>query len=492
MSQVFISYSRRDLSFVEGLAGDLKRAGLEVWFDLTGLEGGERWGERLQDAIRNSQYVIVVLSPDSVESQWVEREFLYASNQGKKIIPLLYRRCELPLSYLNLNYIDVQGENYRQNYSRIVRSLNLNAPTFVSHSPTPSQAQRPSSLEARPRGAGNTFLILLGALMVVGMVVCVAAVFLFTPVSSTLRGILPPVGPAASALTLTPAIAPAGPTIAAVPPSQTPVSGNLLGATPPSPTAGQPVINIPPSATAVAAGDIVEPGGVLMRLVAAGSFIMGSDSNTFPDQRPMHRVDLDVYYIDKYEVTNAQYKACVNAGACQPPTQLDSNTHSSYFGNPQFNDYPVIYVDWNMSKAYCEWRGARLPTEAEWEKAARGTDGRTAPWGEGGDCQKANYMGCVGDTTKVGSYDSGKSPYGVYDMVGNVWEWVADFYDANYYASLPPNVLNPLGPPSGTTHPLHGSSWHPYDHDTNVAFRGNRFPTESSSIFGFRCVRSAP
>lgn len=123
MTQVFISYSRRDLSFVERLVGDLRDAGYQAWYDLSGLEGGSRWGTEIQNAIQSSQYVIAVLSPDSVTSEWVEREFLYASKLKLKIVPLFYRECDLPLNFLNLNYIDVRGRNYHQNFDNILDAL---------------------------------------------------------------------------------------------------------------------------------------------------------------------------------------------------------------------------------------------------------------------------------------------------------------------------------------------------------------------------------
>ena len=152
--------------------------------------------------------------------------------------------------------------------------------------------------------------------------------------------------------------------------------------------------------------------GMLMMFVPAGEFTMGSENGS-TDESPIHTVTLDAYWIDQTEVTNQMYALCAQAGTCQPPEGTRSYTHSSYYGNPEYDNFPVIYVDWDMAKTYCEWAGARLPTEAEWEKAARGTDGRTYPWGEGLDCNKANYFGCVGDTIAVGSYDDGKSPYGL-------------------------------------------------------------------------------
>ncbi len=184
--------------------------------------------------------------------------------------------------------------------------------------------------------------------------------------------------------------------------------------------------------------EITDPKGVTMRLVPAGEFTMGSDADTsydeckkfrtdcspgwFADEEPPHTIFLDGFYMDMYEVTSALYAACVDVGGCTPPQNTGSYADSDYFRNSVYLHFPVIYVDWNQANTYCQWRGARLPTEAEWEKAARGTDERTCPWGEGIDCSKANFGVCKVNTTAVGSYESGKSPYGMYDMAGNVWE----------------------------------------------------------------------
>lgn len=175
---------------------------------------------------------------------------------------------------------------------------------------------------------------------------------------------------------------------------------------------------------------ITNSKGAEMVLVPAGEFMMGSDTERWGGGNLAHKVSLDAYYIDKYEVTNASYKTCVDEGICSPPYNTRSNTRNTYYGNPEFDNYPVIYVDWNMARKYCEWRDARLPTEAEWEKAARGDrDERVYPWSTeltALSCNYANYVDCVGDTTEVGSYESGISPYGAYDMAGNVEEWVED------------------------------------------------------------------
>jgi formylglycine-generating enzyme required for sulfatase activity len=227
-----------------------------------------------------------------------------------------------------------------------------------------------------------------------------------------------------------------------------------------------------------------------MAFVPAGEFIMGSpEGEGEDDEHPQRTVYLDAFYIGKYEVTNAEYKECVDAGACDPPSQTSSSTRNSYYGNPEYDDYPVINVSWYDAKAYCGWKGVRLPTEAEWEKAARGTDGRKYPWGNEFDSYKCNTLESgIGDTTEVGSFPDGASPYGAYGMAGNVLEWVADWYDTDYYSKAPER--NPEGPDSGVVRVLHGGSWGNSPRATRCAFRHRSDPVSRYDHVGFRVAAS--
>lgn len=251
------------------------------------------------------------------------------------------------------------------------------------------------------------------------------------------------------------------------------------------------------SGTTAGAGN---PSGNEWLTIPAGDFIMGcasGDTQCYSDESPRHTVFLPAYKMLKYLVTNAQYAACVGAAVCTAPSRLDSDTHTSYYGDAAYNNYPVIYVDWNRAKAYCTWLGGRLPTEAEWEKVARGPSPSEViyPWGNGAPtCSlvngRVNYVFCASDTTAVDSYPSGSSYYGAMDMAGNVWEWVNDWYVSNYYSSSP--SADPQGPVSGTYRVLRGVSWDDGrvgDGDIRVSLRNGDYPSESEDELGFRCAQ---
>ncbi|HTP07315.1 MAG TPA: SUMF1/EgtB/PvdO family nonheme iron enzyme, partial [Anaerolineae bacterium] len=188
--------------------------------------------------------------------------------------------------------------------------------------------------------------------------------------------------------------------------------------------------------------------GAPMVLVPAGEFTMGSD--LLPNERPIHTVQLNAFWIDQSEVTNESYAKCVAAQQCPPPVEGYSTQHpDGYFANSKYSNFPAANVNWSEADRYCQWAGKRLPTEAEWEKAARGTDARKFPWGNTFDPARANSaLNLDLITTAVDSHPNGASPYGAVDMAGNVWEWVADWYDETYYTRSP--QANPTGPLTGT------------------------------------------
>jgi formylglycine-generating enzyme required for sulfatase activity len=225
--------------------------------------------------------------------------------------------------------------------------------------------------------------------------------------------------------------------------------------------------------------------------VPAGAFMMGSTTGA-QDERPLHRVRVSGFTMDRYEVTNQRYKSCVDTGKCQLPMSLASNRRKEYFGTEQYADYPVVFVDWNQASTFCKAEGGRLPTEAEWEMAARGPEpsARTFPWGdEAPDCTRANMGGagsCVGDTDRVGIRLAGKSFFGAMDMAGNVWEWTADNYSSTYYQSSP--ATNPKGPASGNLKVMRGGCWVSGADSLRVSCRKAELAGTWAPNVGFRCV----
>lgn len=217
--------------------------------------------------------------------------------------------------------------------------------------------------------------------------------------------------------------------------------------------------------------------------VAAGEFTMGcdetADEGCADDELPPHGVSLSAFEIDRSEVTQDQYAACVGAGACEVP---------SCTWNCELTNYPASCISWSQAKTYCAWVDKRLPTEAEWEKAARGEQGATYPWGDAEpDCMLANLAGCVGAPMPVGMLEAGASPYGALDMAGNMVEMVADWYDETYYASSP--TEDPIGPETGTRYGGRGGGYSSEGIWLRAAKRDWYDLSDWAPALGFRCAR---
>jgi formylglycine-generating enzyme required for sulfatase activity len=295
----------------------------------------------------------------------------------------------------------------------------------------------------------------------------------------------------AGCTTSSPPATPLTPTL--VHPTDTHVPKTPMTATPLPPTPTP----IPPTPTPkfVPPPAIIEAGQVWtnsideseMVSVPAGEFTMGS-SEGIVAEGPAHTIHLDAFYIDKYEISNSQYRKCVEAGIC---TLLQKRT---YYDDPDYAHHPVVNVTWPWANVYCEWARKRLPTEAEWEKAARGTDGRRYPWGYEIDCDHAQYKECGGQTVLVGSLPNGASPYGALDMAGNVWEWVIDEWQEDYYQISPSN--NPQGPSNPRNireiHVFRGGSWTESADLLRSTYRSWYEPGAQYYNLGFRCVIDSP
>jgi eukaryotic-like serine/threonine-protein kinase len=227
--------------------------------------------------------------------------------------------------------------------------------------------------------------------------------------------------------------------------------------------------------------------GMLMVEIPAGEFVMGKDEDLIGDDSPRHTVYLDTYWIDQTDITNAMYAKCVQAGKCK--FNIQHAQTAVHYNDPDYANHPVVYVTWYQAVAYCGWAGRRLPSEAEWEKGARGTDGRTFPWGKtAANSSLANYNDAIGDTTPVGSYPLGASPYGLLDMAGNVRQWVADWFDALFYRNSP--LQNPLGPGLGVKRVLRGGSFKDPANGVRVTTRFEHEPGSAGMNRGFRCAIS--
>ncbi len=272
-----------------------------------------------------------------------------------------------------------------------------------------------------------------------------------------------------------------------------PPTTSFTATTSPAPTETPLATQTPIIIASTPPEEVIDSKNVEMVFIPAGEFLMGNDQGPI-DEYPIHLVYLSGFYIDRYEVTNAQYEACVAVKLCKEPRERSAyNIEGAYFGNPEYANYPVVNVTWEMAQDYCtQWRNARLPTEAEWEKAARGPLAFPYPWGEGIQCEWANYRdpACkrFSATRPVTEFMTGQSFYGVYNMAGNVWEWVADWYSPTYYYDAP--LENPLGPETGRFHVKRGGG---FLNTWDVLMSSNREseePTGYGSDLGFRCARS--
>lgn len=531
--QIFLSHAGQDAEFAHQLAHDLERHGWQVWIAPDSIHPGEDWVQAINRGLAESGIFLLTLTPAAVHSPWVHSETNVAiglqHQKALRFIPLDVKPATPPPLWQAYQWIPFQS-NYKVGLERLLQAIepakvaqvdglyrqmqqasgrrqwalvqSLGAQIgalYPDYRDTEAQVALAQQAEAREQQQEAEAAALYGRLQAAMTAAdWTTALALANEIESLAPGFRDVRQLAARAhqgqrqnrrktrrqwLRQLPVW---GWVVAVVV-----LSGLLLGgvwALLPD-GGGENVGNVTATPTPSIGSTRIRPvDEAIMVFVPAGEFMMGSEDRD-NDEKPLHAVYLDSYWIDQLEVTNSMYTLCVRDRACEQPEDSGSLTWENYYPNTHFADYPVIDVSWENARNYCEWAGARLPTEAEWEKAARwdeeAQEARTYPWGELVDCDHANTNQCIGDTVAVGSYPDGISPYGALDMAGNVWEWTADWYADDYYAELVYD--NPTGPAAGTFRVLRGGSFDSHGSDARTTIR-------TRSIYGqywagFRCAQ---
>ena len=489
MSDIFISYATEDLDRIRSLAAALQAQGWSVFYDRT-IPNGKTWRDVLGKSLRDSRCVVVAWSTVSIESTWVQEE----ADEGRErgiLHPVFIDPVNAPLGFRAFQAANLVGWNARNpspEFDRFLRDLEGTLGPPRPGTPQPPLAETPPQKEAQPSAREDNhsqryILIGVGLLFAVGVL---AAIF------SQSQG--PPPAPAPpivksdeSSPKQNQETTPPSPPAPIEKPSPSTVK---------EPSTATPKVRTKPTKLQPIAGqakNITGKDGAPMVLIPAGEFWMGSpDNEGQEDEHQRHRVYLDTYSMDKFEVPVSRYAEFLRSTGRQAPgfwDQVNTGQHSNL---------PVVGVDWHDAEAYCHWAGKRLPTEAEWEKGARGMDGRVYPWGnEQPTPRLANFgkmhnQGNLYDESlaPVESYEAGKSPYELHNMAGNAWEWTADWYDGHFYGQSPQR--NPTGPPSGTDKIIRGGSWFHIAADLRSANRFGVTPTNRFDSIGFRCAQDRP
>jgi len=451
----------------------------------------------LRTAIRESDIVLICLSSESIQvEQSKEIEFVSAAvvekTQGELFVtPVCFEKCDVPDVLKRWQAVDLFEET---GYERLMQALKLRAdklgvvlePNMDWPIPFQWDEEKSDASQEREQDSRITFLTTVVVVLVIALLMLWGLPGIFksafktaVPVevmveNSTQRALEQSMNRSMTQTALA--------QIARLPITQTAAAEGTLQ-NPATPTIQFPTIIALPT-------ELIDPGNIKMVYVPGDNIVIGNENDS-TGVNPAHTIYIEPFYIDKYEVTNVFYHLCAEAGGCEPPKNIDSQIRPVYYGNIEFNEYPVVNVTWLMAKQYCEWRGARLPTEAEWEKAARSIDGRNYPWGDGPSCSFANYADaggvCVGDTTAIGIYIDGRSLYGAFDMSGNVSEWVNSLYWT--YPYLPTDGREDTT--STGLRVVRGGSWMSPLEEITTYYRLGVDPSTYDLNTGFRCARDA-
>jgi len=502
---IFISYRRLDSEGYAGRVYDRLRTCFgndRVFMDVTDIHVGENFSDAINQAIGSCRVVIVLIGPSwySITDEmgrkrlddphdFVRVEVQAALDQDVFMIPVLVNRAKMPKSedlpydlrsLTSYKAIEIRHRRFDSDFEYLIAELEQYLVENIK--------KDPEALDGKlNRRLLNFTWLVLGLLIVGGLILLVWLGNNSTvPIQSTqsvdstkIPSIV--VEKMSTSDTLTLHLLTETPTeVPTTTPSFSPTN---------SPTRTVTPTLIPPSTDASLPTKIIDPIGAKMVLVPQGPFTMGTDEQAPWDiiSHPSRSVSLDMFYVDMYEVSNDLYAKCVFAGVCRIPSKTGSKMRLSYFDNPEFANHPVVYVSWQDAQTFCSWRGGRLPTEAEWEKAARGDTKLNYPWGENSiDCQHANFWpedACSGDTTPVDSLTTGASPYGVLNLSGNVQEWVNDWFQA--YPGGDPNATREYGISHRV---IRGGAYFDAPLNIRATTRGGLNPDLTLSYVGFRCV----
>ena len=515
--RIFVSYSRTNATFALKLARELKADSFAAWLDQLDIPTGARWDDEVEKALRECEIFIIILTPASVASDNVKDEIGYALGKNKRFIPVMLENCEIPFRLHRFQYVDFTKKSFDegvQSVKDLLISL-MTQPTVHRGEASADTQDQMAQAEAERKAKEDR-----DRLAAQKAEEEQAAIDKGETKRQADKKVLP-AEVIAEPVSITPAkIKPA---------SKRMIYGfgvvfvlailviglsALSTRTPFGPTA-LPTLGI-------GSITISERDGMKLLYVPAGEFTMGEEAtdalalckelssecianlDNFKNEAPPHMVVLDAFWIDQTEVTNAMFtKFIAETGYSTEAeesgssflVQLGATVEGIDWAHPSdpssdlsnIMDHPVVHVSWKDAQAYCTWANRRLPTEAEWEMAARGIDGRTYPWGSKlPNNDLLNYNGAVGGSTEVDDYPAGASPYGVLDMAGNVWEWVADWYGEDYYSTS--RSSNPSGPFSSDYKVRRGGSWVSSGVNVRTVTRDPQTPTVTTNLVGFRCA----
>ncbi|MBM3130669.1 MAG: TIR domain-containing protein [Chloroflexi bacterium] len=489
----FITHSWKDIDFARKLCDDLKANGLDGFLDAHSMRPGDSIPSRIERGLKECDVYIPIFSPDALKSDWCDWEIDMAITMNRtrkgrpRIIPVIAKSCDVPDRLMHILYINFVGRYDEALNDLLTKGLGLPAKPV----PVVAVLPRPPEISARTQPLPN-WLVPVATVAVVVALACVLLVAIVNGILNSQPTATPTRVAIGAPTTSVPIVTLTNTPTISLKPTET--------LRPTATFTPQPTNTPRPTATPTPwiGSTKISADDATMMYVPAGEFTMGS--NDYDREKPVHTVYLDAFWMDKFEVTNALYKKCVDAKQCQLPNPTKSYTRDSYFGNAQYDNYPVIYVSWEDATKYCTWADKKLPTEAQWEKAARGTDQRKYPWGDSWNGTWLNFCdkNCpsdwkdkdaddgYADTSPVGTYPKGASFYGVMDMAGNVWEWVRDWYSDKYYASSPKS--NPENTAPGGFRVLRGGSWLDSAASARAANRDYNPADNRYGSDGFRCV----